>query len=117
MKNREGGLFAAPLGGCCGEGMDRKILMAGRGRRKGRPSPPQLCVITQSRHQTTAPYKIVVSLPARWIEIASLQANQPANRKSKIVNIQLIVPLPLHELARIVRKSAIFPGGKNAKSL
>ena len=30
---------------------------------------------------------------------------------------QLIVPLPLHELARIVRKSAIFLVPKNAKSL
>ncbi len=31
--------------------------------------------------------------------------------------IQLINPLPLHELARIVRKWAIFVGGKIAKSL
>ena len=30
---------------------------------------------------------------------------------------QLISPLPLHELARIVRKWAIFVGGKIAKSL
>ncbi len=30
---------------------------------------------------------------------------------------QLIVPLPLHELARIVRKWAIFVGGKTLKSL
>ncbi len=41
----------------------------------------------------------------------------PPNIKSKIVNIQLIVPLPLHELARIVRKSAIFLTPKIAKSL
>ena len=31
--------------------------------------------------------------------------------------IQLIVPLPLHELARIVRKSAIFLRAKIDKSL
>ncbi len=75
---------------------------------------PAIKPASPARHSDRRPER---AQPRNQSKKPSPQAIQTPNIKSKIVNIQLIAPLPLHELAQIVRKSAIFLVPKIAKSL